>query len=175
MTNSTLDLAALKTLAEAATPGPWRWAGSVRDPMLVTVYGGHVYVMGFERSGMRGAQPTFQVYGENKEPGSGVMHPASEMAVREVPYRDDIVGIDNPDAAYIAAMSPDVARALIERCEAAEAALSVERIAEALHRTGKFCALIWGGGRTPDFHTEQAAALLAALDAKPEPPAEVTK
>jgi hypothetical protein len=33
------DTQELRKLAEAATPGPWRWAGSVCDPMLVTVYG----------------------------------------------------------------------------------------------------------------------------------------
>ena len=98
-----LDLDALSKLVEAATPTPWRWGGSVHDPMLHTVGRGHVYVMGFERSGMRGAQPTFQVYGENKEPGSGLMTKAADLAVRERPYRDDIVDIDNPDARLIVA------------------------------------------------------------------------
>jgi hypothetical protein len=89
---ATLDLAALKALAEAATPGPWR------------------------------------VYGRYAVSGPSISHEGNRTFV--VPCGNDPEG--EADAAYIAAMSPDVARALIERCRAAEAKLSVERIAEAL-------------------------------------------
>ena len=54
----------------------------------------------------------------------------SGEAVAYVPTLGD--EFDADDAAYIAAMSPDVALALIDRLKRAEAALSVERIAEAL-------------------------------------------
>jgi hypothetical protein len=90
---------------------------------------------------MRGAQPTFQVYsptdydGVGPKPsgrdGSGVMHPASELAVREVHYRDDIVDIDNPDAQWIAAADPTTILALIDRCRRAETALQEIRTAAA--------------------------------------------
>jgi hypothetical protein len=132
--------------------------------MLTTVDRGRVYVMGFERSGMRGAQPTFQVYGADKEAGNGVMTPASKLAVREVPYRDDIVDIDNPDAALIVAAC-NALPALLDRLDKAEAALSVERIAQAVHDIA--CASLVSD---PDFspHPDEidrnyATALHAAL------------
>jgi len=99
--------------------------------------------------------------------------------------------LDVPAARYIAAMSPDVARALIARVKAAEAALSVERIAEvyfglkAPEDHGQLCPIwthrlwtsknpnrpkptiadcdCWQVGRAQRF----AAALLAALDVTP--------
>jgi hypothetical protein len=90
----------LSELEAAATPGPWRWAGYIRDLMVTTVDRGMIYVMGFKRSGLQGAQPTFQVPPGGHEWGGrgGVMKPGSELAVREVPYRDHVVDIDHPDA-----------------------------------------------------------------------------
>jgi len=126
-----LDLARLKALADSATPGPWGWFGSTRhDFYLATRHSGRRYVMGFKRKGMRNAEPTFQV--------KGVMVPASSLAIYEVApeatskddpsvYREDIIGFRHPDAAYIAALSPDVAIALIARVERAEAALRAWR------------------------------------------------
>jgi hypothetical protein len=102
----------LRQIAAEATPGPWRWFGQRKTGMyLAWTRGGRRIVMDFVRQGMRGAQPQFQVYTEREgEPWewSGLMTPASELAVLEVPYRDDIVEIDHPDARLIA-WSPDMA------------------------------------------------------------------
>lgn len=49
--------------------------------------------------------------------------PANKWAVREVSYRNDVVRVDHPDAAFIAAANPAVIAELLDRVEAAEAAL----------------------------------------------------
>jgi len=80
--------------------------------------------MQFERQGMRGAQPVFQVYQQRAgEPWewSGVMTKAEELAVREVDYRDDIVAIDHPDAKLIA-LAPQLAELALQQ------RLALERI-----------------------------------------------
>ena len=52
------QLKEIKARAEAATPGPWRWAGNVDayHMELTTVGRGMLYVMRFERWGMRSRQ-----------------------------------------------------------------------------------------------------------------------
>jgi len=104
--------------AAAATLGPWGWFGHRDHGMyLSTVYHGRIYVMDFIRQGMQGAQPRFQVHENPEHPDWGTMTPASELAVLEVAprdYRDDIVGIDHPDAAFIAAARDDVPWLLAE-------------------------------------------------------------
>ena len=111
------DIEGIKERCEKATPGPWGWFGYPNCSFyLATQHSGRRYVMGFERMGMRGAQPTFQVKGEMKKgvdlcrfevarkvigieaakkPGSGV-------------YRKDIVGFDHPDAEFIAHARQDI-------------------------------------------------------------------
>lgn len=88
------------------TPGPWQWFGNLKahDIYLATKSGGRLFVLNFARWGMSGAQPQFQ--GHN-----GLMIKASDLAVREVDYRADIVDIDHPDARLIAA-SPALLEAL---------------------------------------------------------------
>lgn len=141
----------LQALQAAATPAPWRWAGSVKRPMLTTVHHGLTYVMGFVRSGMHGAQPTFQKYETIGRWGSGHMVPTSELAVREVPYRDDIVDIDHPDA-----------RLLVEGRNALPLLLAVAAAAVEYDRV---VATPGGAGTAvlPAWH-----ALRAALDALQE-------
>ncbi len=99
------------------TPGPWAWFGNAknREVYLATTHSGRHYVMGFERWGMRSAQPMFR---------SGLrLKPASELLQFEVGnrsvvgveaakadesvYRFDIRDIDCPDARLIAA-APDL-------------------------------------------------------------------
>jgi hypothetical protein len=107
----------LRQLVDEATPGPWRWFGQRKTGMyLAWTRGGRRIVMDFVRQGMRGAQPRFQVYRERDgEPWSwsGMMTPASELAVLEVPYRDDIVEIDHADARLIV-RSPEMAGLLAD-------------------------------------------------------------
>jgi hypothetical protein len=76
------------------TPGPWQWdvthSGEIR---LVTPDRGKLYVMGFERKGMRGAQPKFSKWGDGpRERRGGIMHPFEEAG-----------GAEHPDARLIAA------------------------------------------------------------------------
>ena len=83
--------------------------------------------MDFVRQGMRGAQPRFQVYEERDgEPWewNGLMTNASDLAVLEVTYREDIVDIDHADARLIA-LAPDMARLLIAERDIVEWALTV--------------------------------------------------
>jgi hypothetical protein len=94
------------------TPGPWRWFGNRSGGVyLATAHSGRKYVMGFQRYGMNGAQPTFRA--------DDIMHPASELVTFEVGdqiargfkqaakdesvYRSDVSGIDCADARLIAA------------------------------------------------------------------------
>jgi hypothetical protein len=96
----------------AHTPGPWRWFGNRSGGVyLATTHSGRRYVMGFQRYGMNGAQPSFCI--------GSIMHPASELVQFEVGeqtvrgfkeadkdgsvYRYDVRGIDSADARLIAA------------------------------------------------------------------------
>jgi hypothetical protein len=102
------------------TPGPWRWFGNRSGGVyLATTHSGRRYVMGFQRYGMNGAQPSFCI--------GSIMHPASELVQFEVGeravrgfkdaqkdgsvYRYDVNGIDSADARLIAA-APDLFEAL---------------------------------------------------------------
>jgi hypothetical protein len=87
----------------AATSGPWCWWGNVttREISLATVDRGKTFVLDFVRWGMRGAQPRVRV--------DHIMRPASDLVVKQVPYRGDIESIDHPDAIAIAAAPADVA------------------------------------------------------------------
>ena len=157
------DLDALSALAEAATPGPWALA--TWGPVLTKAWVDY-----------------------DADTTGTVVPPADWLCIAGQPI---------PDAAYIAAMSPDVALALIARVQkaeaeraeaereadralmekeiycrrvgeerdAAEAALSVERIAEAL------CQIVTrdcyhgddGVCIAADRHKRTAKALFAAL------------
>lgn len=115
-------LAELREVAEAATPGPWVWHGQRKlEYMLATARWGKRFIMGFTRMGMSGAQPMFQEYTDRTPPddpfywrGNG-MRTATEIAVLQVPYREDIVALDNPDARYIARIDPTTVLALLDR------------------------------------------------------------
>lgn len=122
------------TVEKAAhTPGPWRWFGNRSGGVyLATTHSGRRYVMGFQRYGMNGAQPSFCV--------GSIMHPASELVQFEVGdqsvrgfkeadkdgsvYRYDVNAIDSADARLIAA-APD----LLDACISARMQLRVAVIA----------------------------------------------
>lgn len=103
------------------TPGPWSWFGNAknREVYLATAHSGRRYVMGFQRWGMRGAQPSFQP----AERGLVAADQLLEFAVGDPTvrglaraqaddsvYRLDIRGIDCADARLITA-APDFAEA----------------------------------------------------------------
>jgi hypothetical protein len=109
---SDAELDELEQLDLAARAAPWGWFGNAgcHEVHLATPDRGRIYVMGFARWGMRGAQPVFQV----KRSGIGLMEPAAGMLQFEVPYRKDIVGIDHPDARLIPAARNALPRLLAE-------------------------------------------------------------
>lgn len=98
------------------TRGPWQWYGNTKhDFYLATTHSGRLHVMGFQRKGMRAAQPVFR--DENSR-----MVAASDVPIFEVGrdatdasdervYRHDIVGFRAPDAHLIAA-APELYEAL---------------------------------------------------------------
>lgn len=97
------------------TPGPWAWFGDNHDIYLATTHSGRRYVMGFERMGMRSAQPTFQVAQRMRpaaelvefQVGDGRARGFAEGKADPSVYRLDVKGIDCPDARLIAA-APDL-------------------------------------------------------------------
>ena len=106
------DIASLRALYEAATPGPWRWEIN-RKNKSVEICGGHpkqgfgrydLTVMSFARWGMNSAAPRFW----NWSNGNWSTPPkrADELAVA-VPGREHhanwFADIDHPDAQIIVA------------------------------------------------------------------------
>jgi len=99
-----------KELDLRATPGPWKWdlRTHCRDVKIVTDHSGQYYVMTFERWGMQGAAPSFQVYdryeGPVKERGSHGMRRVDTMA-KSYPGKEHHKGWDDypnhPDARFI--------------------------------------------------------------------------
>jgi hypothetical protein len=142
----------LRRLLAEATPGPWRWHGQIgphHEIGLRTVGNGILYVMGAKRLGMQGAEFTFWRRTPDAHWGwNGDMETASEVAVREVPYRTDIVDIANPNAQLIVA-AVNALPALLDVVEAARDAQPVMQSCGAIY-----------------FHggcSEKARALSAAL------------
>lgn len=105
------------------TKGPWGWfgsAGNIPEIYLATKHSGRRYVMGFDRWGLNGAQPSFQ-------PNGCGMVKAKDLLQFEVGdqsiigldsarkdasvYRFQIRGIAAPDAHLIAA-APELYEAL---------------------------------------------------------------
>lgn len=120
-----VDLDALEATAKAARPGPWQWFGNTKGHWvyLATTHGGRVFVMDFDRWGMTGGQPRFQIDHRMVKLGDLAKDEHSLGPKFEVPYRRDFVGIGHPDATHIAANSPDVTIALIARIRELESAL----------------------------------------------------
>ena len=106
------------------TPGPWKWCGNARtnEVYLATTHSGRRYVMGFQRWGMRGAQPVFQPRERGLVPaeklfkfevGDQRVTGVAEAQANDSVYRLDIRGIDCADAHLIAA-APELLAALEE-------------------------------------------------------------
>lgn len=160
----TPDFDDLLAKAEKATPGPWAWMGNNHDMYLATTHSGRRYVMGFRRMGTQSAQPVFNVNNRLVPASELVMFEVGDGAARgfkagkadESVYRYDIKGVDAPDAAYIAAASPDVIRALVLRLKRAEDLL--RRFSRAVEVPGKSYRF------PPTSDYEAAAAYFTAHD-----------
>lgn len=133
MTPGPLDLDRLRVLAEAATEGPWAWE-SVGDK-------DNDWCLGV-------------LCGEDDQPLSGRVEAASDAVADELVCSGN--GLHN--AAYIAAVSPDVLLALLFRLQASEA--RVRELERALA-----CGM-------DEHHATVCAYCRPILDALPAPPAE---
>lgn len=106
-----LDIEAIKARAEAATPGPWYWGGNLSFPGGIDLrarVSNTPIVMQFRRWG-NGGEPCFWKRDRHKDPAMHGEHQRGrDIAVREVPYRDDVVALDNADAEFIAHARTDV-------------------------------------------------------------------
>ncbi len=108
------DIKAIRARCDAATPGPWRWYVNEHSKVmnLVTDHSGQYYIMGFDRWGMQGAQPRFQVYekyyGPVRDRKSHGMKKAIELSKWSQDYRHDDGIIDHPDAELIAHAAADI-------------------------------------------------------------------
>ena len=121
--NNILDkLDHYQSIAEAATKGPWQWAGQPDSLRLCTTHSGQRFVMTFARRGMRDAQPCFQVKGEGMVCAADLLQfdvgDQSVVGIKQAGkdpsvYRTDIRGIAHPDAIFMAEFNPEVALALI--------------------------------------------------------------
>ncbi len=134
-----VDLDELERKARVARPGPWGWYGNTKthEVYLSTVHGGRVFVMDFERWGMRGAQPRFQI--DHRMVALGALakqeHPMGPKF--EVPYRRNFVGIGHPDAEHIASNDPSTTLALIARIRELKQSLALAASALEAHM-GRF-------------------------------------
>lgn len=125
-----LDLEAIEARANAATEGPWHWAGNTdvnRIYLATWVPGmGRCTVMDFSRWGMQSARPRFSedlmMVNADKRAVYEVAPEAKSRDDQRV-YRADIVGIDHPDAEFIAHARQDVP-AMLERIREQEAELA---------------------------------------------------
>lgn len=152
-----------KALDMRATPGPWKWdlRKNCRDVKIVTDHSGQYYVMTFERWGMQGAAPSFQVYdryeGPVRERGSHGMRRADTMA-KSYPGKEHHVGFDDypdhPDARFIVA-----SRQLVPELTAA-----VEKLATELEWTkGQLDKIVKQFGLYHDGQADAITDILAML------------
>lgn len=132
-----MSIKSIRERVDAATPGPWGWTGNLRTRWveLSTLHSGRLGVMRFERWGMSGAQPMF-LDPDSRSRGIGAVTTvkASDVPIFEVcpdatsaadprVYRQDILGLRHPDAAFIAAAARDVP-ALLAVAEAGREVIS---------------------------------------------------
>jgi hypothetical protein len=120
-----LDLDAHEAISRAAWRGPWQWYGNTKthSAYLASTHSGRRFVLDFDRWGMTGGQPRFQIDHRMVRLGelAKTEHPLGPKF--EVPYRRDFVGIGHPDATHIAANDPTTTLALIARIRELERAL----------------------------------------------------
>lgn len=120
----------LRARFASATRGPWRWCGNGGRKRrevhlyLATTHSGRIYIMDFVRSGWSGAQPRFH-------PQGMPMVDARDLLTYQVEYRDDISGINNPDARFLERSWEDV-DALLKELDATREALRASQAQLAL-------------------------------------------
>lgn len=120
------DWSELEELAKAATTGPWRWELNEKNRDISLCGGRPTFdktVMDFTRYGFNGAAPRFQ----DKSRGGMCMERADKFGVEvkgRLHHADWFKTIDNPDACYIAAASPDKVLALLDENARLRAALA---------------------------------------------------
>lgn len=120
------QLEVIRDRMNRATPGPWAWFGntSVQHVYLATQRWGRHMVMTFQRWGMQNAQPAFFDRPTPTGVRESIAADATHQAAAEVPifevaphardakdpavYREDIVGLRNADATFIAHSRADV-------------------------------------------------------------------
>jgi hypothetical protein len=90
----------IKARLSAATPGPWRWRGYLNQG--IELRGGRFgdVVLAPERAGFHWT--SFRVN------AGGLLESIRKFAVREVPYRDDVIDVVHPDAELIANAPADI-------------------------------------------------------------------
>ncbi|UXY14776.1 ead/Ea22-like family protein [Chitiniphilus purpureus] len=117
----------LRRLAQAATPGPWRWEINAKHKSMHLVGGVPQYdltVMDFERWGMGGAVIRLR---ELSEPGMNIMSRVCDRLDWIVPFagrehhEDWCADIDHADAKLIAAANPATVLALLDELAASQA------------------------------------------------------
>ena len=120
----------IEVALQGVTQGDWYWGGSIKFGIrLMSKASGRPYVMDFRRHGMQGAQPIFPVQTDaellDAPPTwhNGVMTDATHLAIRGVPYRDDVVDIDNPNARLIAA-APSLLRDALDEIRSLQGRLA---------------------------------------------------
>jgi hypothetical protein len=105
----------IRDRADAATKGPWHWAGNTDTRWLALCYwepgAGRCQVMDFTRWGMQSATPRFgrdlMMYAAHENVVYEVAPTATSRADRRV-YRADITGIRHPDAEFIVNSRQDI-------------------------------------------------------------------
>jgi hypothetical protein len=111
-----IDVAAIRDRANAASPAPWFWRGNVDTRQIYLAHNGRVgwtSVMSFARWGMQSARPRFLrrdgIFMADAEDYAvyEVCRDALSRADRRV-YRGDIVGFRHPDAEFLAGARQDV-------------------------------------------------------------------
>lgn len=118
---SELDLEAIRARHEAATPGPWHWAGNTDVHRIYlanwTPGLGRCTIMDFSRWGMQSARPRFAEDLMMVDADKRAVYEVAKAATSRLDprvYRADISSIDHPDAVFIAHARADIPALLAE-------------------------------------------------------------
>jgi hypothetical protein len=112
----------IKARNAARTPGKWYWRGNLKSKSveLVTPWKGTHLIMDFWRYGTQGAQPYFLNRAE------GIIESFKTWVTPD--HNHSFVGIDNPDAEFIARASEDIPALIAEIERLREENESLERV-----------------------------------------------